>query len=89
MYMNPKKARKTAALKLVGVIALTCALAACGESKQDRAASGGLIGAGTGAVVGSTVGAPVTGAAIGAGVGATIGAVSDSDDINLGKPIWR
>ena len=65
------------------------ALAACGTSKEDRAASGALIGAGTGAVVGSTVGAPLTGAAIGAGVGATTGALADPSAINLGKPVWR
>lgn len=65
------------------------ALTACGESKQDRAASGALLGAGGGALIGSTVGAPVTGAAIGAGVGATTGALTDKADINLGKPIWK
>lgn len=65
------------------------ALAACGATKEDRAISGGLIGAGAGALVGSTVGAPVTGAAIGAGVGATTGALADPNDLNFGKPIWR
>lgn len=65
------------------------ALAACGTTKEDRALSGGLIGAGAGAVVGSTVGAPVTGAAIGAGVGATTGALTDPENINIGKPFWK
>ncbi len=64
-------------------------LAACGSTKEDRAASGGLIGAATGAVIGATVNAPVTGAAIGAGVGATAGALTNEADINLGKPLWK
>jgi len=73
------------------LFALPClfVLAACGTTKEDRAASGGLIGAGAGAVIGSTVGAPVTGAAIGAGVGATTGALTDPSKINLGKPLWK
>lgn len=78
-----------AAVKLACAVAATCLLVACGNTKEDRAASGGLLGAGAGAVVGSTVGSPVTGAAIGAGVGATAGALTDKSDINLGDPIWR
>lgn len=65
------------------------ALSACGHSKQDRAASGALIGAGAGAVIGSTVGAPGHGALIGGAVGAATGAMTDTDTINLGKPWWR
>ncbi|MES2985316.1 MAG: hypothetical protein V4735_09035 [Pseudomonadota bacterium] len=64
-------------------------LAACGTTKQDRAVSGGLIGAGAGAVIGSTVAAPVTGALIGGSVGAATGALADPDTINLGKPWWK
>ena len=48
------------------------ALAACGESTEQRAASGGLIGG----AAGLAVGAPIAGAAIGAGAGA----VTDEDD---------
>lgn len=78
-------------MKLIHLIAPLClvSLAACGSSKEDRAASGGLLGAGAGAVLGSSVGHPVTGAAIGAGVGATAGALTDKAKINLGKPIWK
>lgn len=64
-------------------------LSACGANKNDRAAGGALIGAGTGAVVGSMVGAPGTGALIGAGVGATTGALTNIDQMNFGKPWWR
>jgi len=65
------------------------ALGACGTSTSDRALSGGAIGAGAGAVGGALLGSPVTGALIGGAVGAGAGAVTDSDQINLGKPVWR
>jgi osmotically inducible lipoprotein OsmB len=65
-------------------------LAACGYSTGDRAASGGLIGAGTGAAVGAVTGGNAgTGALIGGGVGALGGAATSGRDVNLGKPIWR
>lgn len=65
------------------------ALGACGTSTTDRALSGGAIGAGAGAIGGALLGSPATGALIGGAVGAGAGAVTDSDQINLGKPIWR
>jgi osmotically inducible lipoprotein OsmB len=66
------------------------ALTACGTSTTDRALSGGAMGAGAGAL-GSTVlgGSPVTGALIGGAAGAAGGALTDSRDIDLGRPIWR
>lgn len=73
------------------LLALSCTalLAACGESKTDRALSGGGIGAGVGAV-GSAVtgGSPLTGAVVGGAAGAATGALTDKDDVNLGKPAW-
>jgi hypothetical protein len=75
---------------LAASLALTLlALGACGSSTTDRALSGGGIGAGVGALGGLAVGSPVTGALIGGAVGAGAGALTDEDDINLGKPIWR
>ncbi|MDF1586170.1 hypothetical protein [Marinimicrococcus flavescens] len=53
---------------LVILPALALLLAACGESTEERAASGGLGGAATGAVLGGPVGAVIGGAA-GAGAG--------------------
>lgn len=79
-------------MKTTSLLLLSCTLtlAACGATKEDRAATGGLMGAGAGAVVGSAVGAPFTGASIGAGVGATVGAMTDKSQINIGgKPWWR
>lgn len=72
------------------LLAAALTLSACGETKSDRALSGAAIGAGGGAVIGAlTVGAPVQGAAIGGALGAAAGALTDTDQINLGKPFWK
>jgi hypothetical protein len=79
---------RTPALILVG--SLTLCLAGCGYSPGDRAASGGLIGAGAGAaIVAATGGAPLVGALVGGAVGAVGGAVTSPNTVNLGKPVWR
>ncbi len=71
-------------LVLATVAVLGLSVAACGNTKGDRALSGGGIGAGVGAV-GSTLvgGSPWTGAVLGGAVGAATGALTDKDDINL------
>lgn len=72
------------------LLAMSAMLAACGNTRGDRALSGAGIGAGVGAVGGAIVGGnPAAGAAIGAGVGAATGALTDEKDINLGKPAWK
>jgi len=52
--------------------------------------SGAGIGAGVGAA-GSALagGSGTTGALIGAGVGAASGYLTDRDDVDLGRPVWR
>jgi osmotically inducible lipoprotein OsmB len=65
------------------------ALGACGSTTSDRAISGGGIGAGAGAIGGWLLGAPVEGALIGGAVGAGTGALTNENQINLGKPVWR
>ncbi len=73
---------------LLTVIAVS--LTACGTAIEDRAISGGGIGAAGGAVVGAVTGLSVLqGVLIGAGVGAGIGALTDAEDLNLGEPIWK
>ncbi|WP_020185211.1 glycine zipper domain-containing protein [Methylopila sp. 73B] len=65
---------KIATLTLVTAMGL--GLAACGETRNERALSGGLIGAGAGAVVGSAVsGGRASGALVGGALGAAGGAV--------------
>ena len=73
----------------VGAVAAALALAACGTTPQDRAVSGGLLGAGTGAAIGSLSGNAGTGAIIGGLGGAAVGALTDPCSLNLGDPWWR
>ncbi len=68
---------------------LALGLAGCGTNPGDRAASGALLGAGGGAVLGAIGGNAGLGALAGAGAGALAGGLTSSNDINLGKPIWR
>jgi osmotically inducible lipoprotein OsmB len=72
------------------VIASSLALAACGATKEDRAISGGALGAGVGgATAGLTGGSVLGGAALGGAAGAAGGALTNQSDIDLGKPLWR
>ena len=70
-------------------ITAALALAACGTTPGDRAASGGLIGAGAGAAVGSLSGNAGAGALVGGLGGAAVGALTDPCTLNLGDPFWR
>lgn len=70
-------------LRVTAVLLTAGLLAACGTNEEDRAISGAGIGAAGGALLG-----PV-GLLAGAGVGAATGAVTESDDINLGEPVWN
>jgi len=66
------------------------ALGACGTSTTDRALSGGGIGAGLGAGTAAvTGGSPVTGGLLGGAAGAAAGGLTDSRDVDLGRPVWR
>lgn len=72
------------------VIPAALALSACGETRGDRALSGAGLGAATGAAAGAlTGGSMATGAVVGGALGAGAGALTDSDDVNMGRPIWR
>ncbi len=65
-------------------------LMACGTTPQDRAISGGGIGAAAGAIIGAVTGLTVLeGALIGTGLGAGFGAFTDPEKVNLGTPIWK
>lgn len=64
-------------MRILSVLVMTLALAACGQQPGTRAVTGGLIGAGTGAALGAVTGVGAgTGALIGGGVGAVGGAVT-------------
>ena len=80
--------RRARAFIILGV-ALSM-LAACGYTRGDRTLSGAGLGAATGAVGSALVnGNPATGALIGGAAGAVAGALTGTDDIDLGKPLWR
>ena len=69
---------------LILIASTTLLLAACGNTKGERALSGAGIGAGAGAVgTAITGGNPWAGAAVGGVAGGIVGAVTDKDDINL------
>lgn len=77
-------------LRIITLFGMLALLPACGSSTTDRALSGGAIGAGVGAVGGAVAGgSPATGAVIGGAVGAAAGGLTDEDDVNLGKPVWK
>jgi len=74
----------------LAAVVLLAGLVGCGTTTGDRAVSGAGIGAGAGAALGAVTGMGVgTGAAIGAAAGAAAGGLTDKDEVNLGKPIWR
>ncbi|MGE5503344.1 MAG: hypothetical protein ACM31L_02875 [Actinomycetota bacterium] len=79
-----------ARLSLFAVVAGTLALSACGTTTTDRALSGAGIGAGVGAA-GSAVtgGSPLTGALLGGAVGGAAGGLTNENQFDLGKPIWK
>lgn len=75
---------------LAALLAAGALLSACGTSTTDRALSGGGIGAGVGAGTAAVTGGNILGgAAIGGAAGAAGGALTDQDDLDLGKPLWR
>lgn len=73
----------------IAVLVATLGLAACGTSTSDRALSGAGLGAAGGAAIGAISGDPLTGAVIGGAAGAAGGALTDREDIDLGRPLWR
>jgi len=64
--------RLLSALACVAVIGL----AGCGHTEGQRAASGGLIGAGGGAIAGAALGNPLAGAVVGGVAGAGVAAAT-------------
>ncbi|HEY0525366.1 MAG TPA: hypothetical protein VGD08_18380 [Stellaceae bacterium] len=64
-------------------------LTACGNTTQDRALSGGAIGAGGGALAGAALGSPGAGALLGGAAGAAAGGLTSQRDVDLGRPVWQ
>ena len=71
-------------MKALAVLAIAAmALAACGTTQGDRAASGAGIGAGIGLLAGPP------GVVVGALVGGATGALTSPSQVDLGRPVWR
>jgi len=69
---------------IMALFAAAFLVAACGETKGERALSGGGIGAGIGAAGAALTGGSVVGGAVlGGAAGAATGALTDEDDIDL------
>ncbi|MGH6890640.1 MAG: YMGG-like glycine zipper-containing protein [Dongiaceae bacterium] len=81
--------RATKMMTMASALAIGVGLSACGHTQGDRALTGAGLGAGAGLLGGALVGHPVAGALVGGAAGAATGALTDSDDINFGKPIWK
>jgi hypothetical protein len=77
-------ARLAVALIFTGLV-----MTGCGTTKQDRALSGGAIGAGVGGLAGAATGAPLGGALLGGAAGAAGGALTNPNQVDLGKPVWK
>ncbi|HYD97903.1 MAG TPA: hypothetical protein VEH84_00845 [Alphaproteobacteria bacterium] len=72
------------------LLASAMALGACGTSQNDRALSGAALGAAGGAALGTiTGGSPIGGALLGGAAGAAGGYLTDSNDVDLGDPVWE
>ncbi len=77
-------------LAIPAVFAVALGLAGCGYTTQDRALSGGALGAGAGAAIGELAGdEPLAGAIIGGALGAGTGALTSRRQVDLGQPLWR
>jgi len=75
-------------LPLIAAAALL--LAACGETRGERALTGGGIGAAAGAAGGAIAGDAATeGALIGGAAGAAAGGLTEEEDVDLGDPVWE
>jgi osmotically inducible lipoprotein OsmB len=77
--------RHSASLLIVAALALS----GCGTTTEERALSGGAIGAAGGAVIGALTGSWALGTVLGAATGVAAGALTTPEQIDVGKPIWK
>ena len=68
-------------------LSLLIAVAGCSnlDTQQQRALSGGAMGAGAGAAVGLLTGSPFLGTVVGGAAGAAIGAFTSERDVKVGS----
>ncbi|MBI4182588.1 MAG: hypothetical protein HY521_01165 [Proteobacteria bacterium] len=73
--------RITYAMAIVVMLSMT----ACSnlDTQEERALSGGAMGAGGGLVIGTLVGGPLVGALVGAGAGTAVGAFTSNGQVHV------
>jgi hypothetical protein len=71
------------------LIVASLALFGCGTTTEERALSGGALGAAGGAVIGALTGSWALGTVLGAATGVAAGALTTPEQIDVGKPIWK
>lgn len=77
-------------LKTTTILVIVLTIAACGNTRLDRAASGAGIGAAGGTAIGLIAGGPILGAAaVGAVAGGAVGAITSKHQVDLGKAWWE
>ncbi len=76
-------------LGIAALMTLSLGLGACGDNPMDRGLSGAGMGAGAGAIGGLLVGSPLEGALLGAVIGGAAGALTQRNQVDLGRPMWR
>jgi hypothetical protein len=76
-------------LGFASLMTLSLGLAACGDNPMDRGLSGAGMGAGAGLIGGLLVNSPLEGALIGAAVGGAAGALTQRNQLDFGRPMWR
>lgn len=79
-------------MKRLGIATLmifSLGLGACGETQMDRGLSGAGLGAGAGLLGGALLNAPLEGALLGAVVGGAAGVMTQRNQVDLGRPMWR
>lgn len=72
------------------IVLMAVGLAACGQTRSERALSGAGLGAAGGAAASGITGGNIgTGALLGGAAGGALGALTEPEDIDLGEPIWK
>jgi hypothetical protein len=76
-------------LGFASLMTLSLGLGACGDNPMDRGLSGAGMGAGAGLLGGLLVNAPLEGALLGAAAGGAVGALTQPNQLDFGRPMWR
>jgi hypothetical protein len=82
MTTTKKNLARASALLMLAATASGCSNL---NQQQERALSGGAIGAGAGAVIGALSGSWIVGAVVGGAAGAAVGAFTTPSQVHVGR----